>query len=135
MAEDTSAVPALSIILAVPSGPEAVAWYRLALGAEVLWDLGGVAGMSYQGSAFFLHEPVTGKFATPRQLGATSARIELFVDDPDAVIAQAVAQGAIGEAPVDYEVSWGVHRQGGFTDPFGHVWLVGDRTPLQRYAN
>jgi hypothetical protein len=24
-----------------------------------------------------------------------------------------------------------VHRQGGFRDPFGHVWLVGDFSPLQ----
>jgi PhnB protein len=31
-------------------------------------------------------------------------------------------------------VSWGTHRQGGFTDPFGHVWLVGDKSPLQRYG-
>jgi hypothetical protein len=23
-----------------------------------------------------------------------------------------------------------VHRQGGFLDPFGHLWLVGDRSPL-----
>lgn len=27
-------------------------------------------------------------------------------------------------------VPWGVHRQGGFIDPFGHLWLVGDRSPL-----
>jgi PhnB protein len=26
-----------------------------------------------------------------------------------------------------------MHRQGGFTDPFGHVWLVGDKSPLQRF--
>jgi hypothetical protein len=26
---------------------------------------------------------------------------------------------------------WGPHRQGGFVDPFGHIWLVGDRSPLE----
>jgi PhnB protein len=25
---------------------------------------------------------------------------------------------------------WGTHRQGGFRDPFGHNWSVGDRSPL-----
>jgi PhnB protein len=25
---------------------------------------------------------------------------------------------------------WGVHRPGGFLDPFGHLWLVGDRSSL-----
>jgi PhnB protein len=25
---------------------------------------------------------------------------------------------------------WGAHRQGGFLDPFGHLWLVGDMSPL-----
>jgi hypothetical protein len=30
----------------------------------------------------------------------------------------------------DHQVPWGVHRQGGFIDPFGHLWLVGDRSPL-----
>jgi PhnB protein len=28
---------------------------------------------------------------------------------------------------------WGVHRQGGFLDPFGHRWLVGDTSPLRRH--
>jgi hypothetical protein len=23
-----------------------------------------------------------------------------------------------------------LHRQGGFTDPYGHRWLVGDKSPL-----
>lgn len=127
----TANTAVLSTMLAVPNGAEAVAWYQAALGAEVLWDLHGVAGLSVDGAPFFIHEIVVGKFDTPKRLGATSARVELFVDDPDAVIARAVAAGAIGEAPIDYQVSWGLHRQGGFTDPFGHVWLVGDRTPLQ----
>lgn len=25
------------------------------------------------------------------------------------------------------------HRQGEFRDPFGHVWLVGDKTPLKEF--
>ena len=33
----------------------------------------------------------------------------------------------------DHEAPWGVHRQGGFIDPFGHLWLVGDRSPQGTY--
>jgi len=45
-----------------------------------------------------------------------------------------VAAGADGsaDATTDHLVPWGVHRQGGSTDPFGHVWLVGDSSPLSR---
>jgi hypothetical protein len=31
----------------------------------------------------------------------------------------------------DHEAPWGAHRQGAFVDPFGHKWLVGDRSPLR----
>ena len=34
----------LSVMLIVSDGNEAVQWYGSALGADVLWDLGGVAG-------------------------------------------------------------------------------------------
>ena len=33
----------------------------------------------------------------------------------------------------DHQMPWGTHRQGGFLDPFGHKWLVGDRSPLTRH--
>jgi len=54
------------------------------------------------------------------------------VDDPDGFIERAVAAGADGSVDEirDHEMPWGVHRQGGFLDPFGHLWLVGDRSPL-----
>jgi len=46
-----------------------------------------------------------------------------------------VAAGADGSVDQirDHEVPWGIHRQGGFIDPFGHLWLVGDRSPLGAY--
>ena len=58
----------------------------------------------------------------------------MFIDKPVDMIARALEAGATGslEDIRDYEVSWGTHRQGGFTDPFGHVWLVGDKSPLTR---
>ena len=120
-------------MLAVPDTPAAVEWYRKALGAEVLWTLGSVAGLDIDGAPFFLHEPVTNVFDSPKSMGATTARVELFVDEPDEVIARAVEAGATSGDIKDHAAPWGTHRQGGFTDPFGHVWLVGDKSPLARF--
>jgi uncharacterized glyoxalase superfamily protein PhnB len=64
----------------------------------------------------------------------TTTRIELFADDAGALIDRAAAAGATDVQPLtDHEVPWGTHRQGGFTDPFGHRWSVGDRTPLDPF--
>ncbi len=49
-----NARPVLSVMLAVPDTPTAVAWYQRALGATLLWDLGGVAGLEIAGAPFFL---------------------------------------------------------------------------------
>ena len=126
--------PAISVMLIVPDADAAVAWYKKALGAQELWNLGGVAGLQVGGAPFFLHEvnPDNPAETSPDQAGLTSVRIELFVDDPDEFVARAVAAGATpGSAVVDHEVPWGTHRQGGFRDPFGHNWSVGDRSPLR----
>jgi uncharacterized glyoxalase superfamily protein PhnB len=124
----------ISIMLAVPNTPKAVDWYEKALGARLLWSLGSVAGLEIDGAPFFLHEPVKNSFASPSEIGTRTARVELFVDDPDEVIARAVKAGATGGDIKDHEISWGKHRQGGFIDPFGHNWLVGDKSPLRRYG-
>lgn len=128
----TSGDTVLSCMLAVPDTPAAVSWYEKALGARVLWSLGSVAGLQIGSAAFFLHEPVPNKFASPIEVGITTVRVELFVDDPDATIARAVEAGAAGELPQDHAAPWGTHRQGKFTDPFGHVWHVGDKSPLRK---
>jgi uncharacterized glyoxalase superfamily protein PhnB len=126
--------PVISVMLAVPDAAEAARWYARALGATELWNLGSVVGMAVAGAPFFLAEPEGNGWDTPATAGTRTVRIEVFVDDPDAVIERAVAAGADGSDPVrDHEAPWGVHRQGGFLDPFGHLWLVGDRSPLARH--
>lgn len=127
--------PVLSIMVAVTDAPAAVAWYIEALGATLLWSLGSVAGLEIGGAPFFVGEPANNGWESPEKLGITSARVELFCDDPDALIARAVAAGAQGKGdPIrDHQMPWGTHRQGGFIDPFGHIWLVGDRSPLHRH--
>jgi PhnB protein len=129
-----SAAPAvISVMLIVPDAEAAVAWYTTALGATQRWNLGGVAGLEIRDAPFFLHEadPEKRSETSPGQAGVTSTRIEVFVDDPDTFIERAVAAGATAGAAIeDHRVPWGTHRQGGFTDPFGHRWSVGDRSPL-----
>lgn len=130
--------PSISVMLIVPDGAAAVSWYRRALGAEVLWDLGGVAGLHVGGAPFFLHEAVAGRQREPSPVavGLTTTRIELFSDDPARLIANAAEAGATEVEPLtNHDVPWGVHRQGGFTDPFGHRWSVGDRTPLRAFPS
>ena len=132
---DQSSAPVLSLMLAVIDTPTALKWYQEALGARLLWSFGSVAGLEIEGAPFFLHEPVQDSFASPQEIGAITARVELFVDDPDDVIDRALKAGATGSlADIrDYDVPWGVHRQGEFIDPFGHIWLVGDRSPLRPF--
>jgi PhnB protein len=124
--------PVLSVMLGVPDATAAAQWYAEALGATKLWDLGGVVGLTLDGAPFFLGEPENNGWDTPGAAGTTTVRVEVFVDDPDALIARAVAAGARGSIDDirDHETPWGPHRQGGFFDPFGHRWLVGDRSPL-----
>jgi PhnB protein len=133
---NAAARPALSVMLIVSDAAAAVSWYTIALGVSQLWDLGGVAGLHLDGAPFFLHEAVPGKDQepSPTDVGLTTTRIEVFVDAPDDLIERAAQAGATDVEPVtEHDAPWGLHRQGGFTDPFGHRWSVGDRTTLERF--
>ncbi len=126
----------ISVMLIVADAEAAVAWYKEALGASELWNLGGVAGLEVDGAPFFVHEanPRNPAEDSPARRGVTSTRIEVFVDDPDGFIARATAAGATaGSAIEEHEMPWGKHRQGGFHDPFGHSWSVGDCSPLRMF--
>ena len=121
-------------MLAVPAAGAAADWYEEALGATRLWDLGGVVGLQIDGAPFFLGEPANNGWETPRALASTTVRVEVFVDDPDAFVARAVAAGADGDDAVrNHEMPWGTHWQGAFWDRLGHRWLVGDRSPLANH--
>lgn len=127
--------PVISVMLAVPDAPAAVEWYKRALGAVELWSLGSVAGMEIEGASFFLAQPEREDWSSPTQVGITTVRVECFCDDPDAVVKRALDAGATGnlENVRDHQMPWGTHRQGGFIDPFGHIWYVSDRSPLRSF--
>lgn len=122
-------------MLAVTDARAAVAWYTRALHATELWNLGSVVGLEIQGAPFFVGEPEQNGWESPERLGITSTRVEVFCDDPDRLIAGALEAGARGslEDLRNHQTPWGGHRQGHFVDPFGHLWLVGDRSPLVRH--
>ena len=60
---------------------------------------------------------------SPETVGATTVRVSLHVDDPDAVQARAIEAGASEMFPVA-DQPYGM-RQGRAVDPFGHHWLIG----------
>jgi PhnB protein len=127
----------ISVMLAVEDAANAVAWYKKALDAQELWNLGSVIGLTVEGAPIFVGEPENNGWESPTKLGITSARVEVFCDDPDSFIEKAVAAGADGakDKIQNHQMPWGVHRQGGFVDPSGHIWLVGDKSPLSAYSS
>jgi PhnB protein len=127
----------VSLMLAVPDAAAAAAWYSAALGATELWSLGSVIGMEVGGAPFFVAQPENNGWVSPADIGTTTIRVEVFVDSPDGFFARAVEAGgdARSGGMRDHQAPWGTHRQASFYDPFGHLWLVGDRSPLRRLGD
>ncbi len=122
--------PIISVMLAVADTPTAVEWYKGALGAMILWDLGGVAGLEIAGAPFFLGEPHNNGWESPTKLGITSTRVEVFCDDPDTFIARAVEAGADGDFdPVkNHQMPWDlIGRAGSRTHSDTSGWWAIDR--------
>ena len=62
----------------------------------------------------------------PKSLKGSPVTIHLYVENVDAVVAQAVAAGAKVTMPVA-DMFWG-DRYGQLEDPFGHKWSVATHT-------
>jgi PhnB protein len=77
------------------------------VGDAVFWVVAADAGM---------------KRFSPLEIGGTTSRTLLVVDDPDALVIQAVSAGATLTSEVDDEHGW---RVGRILDPFGHEWEIG----------
>lgn len=119
--------------LMVDRGHEALAWYVRAFGARetVRYDMEdgrlghAMLAMPFGGALYLADEfpemqDVVGTHS-PRQLGGTSVTVALAIDDVDAWIARAEAEGATVIRPARDE-PYG--RQGKIRDPFGHVWSL-----------
>lgn len=115
--------------LMVPDCKAAVDFYTAAFLAEVVWsypagDDIGIALLSISDAQFLVADD-SPEFGTPgpSRVGVTTVRIDLLVDDPDAVHRQAVAAGGIEIEPVVDHLQG--PRMGAVEDPFGHRWLIG----------
>jgi PhnB protein len=127
----------ISPMLAVSDAKAAIAFYKAAFGAELLWHIEAgsdiVAGLAIDAAKFFLasESPRYGT-RSPSSAGFTTVRIELFVDDPLAVHHKALGAGAIEHSPVEQHEHETIGPkpikrmlQGAVLDPFGHIWLIG----------
>jgi PhnB protein len=113
----------------VGDGPAAVAFYEQALGAVVEHRVVGpggrdvIAQLSVAGARFWVSNASDDlRRFSPDALGGATGRMLLVVDDPESLLAAAVAAGATPTSPVGEEHGWWLGR---FKDPFGHEWEVG----------
>jgi PhnB protein len=116
-------------MLSVQDAAAAIEFYAAAFGATVVersqFGETTVAELAIASARFFVvtEDPSRGN-VSPRTIDdRTSVRIDLLVDDPDAVAARAVAAGAREMFPVA-DQPYGL-RQGRVVDPEGHHWLIG----------
>jgi PhnB protein len=111
----------------VDSPRDALRFYQAAFGATVLHRVGEgddlVAQLGIDGAAFWVASvsPIM-KRLSPRSIGGATGRTLLVLNDPEAVVQQAVAAGATQTSPVGDEHGW---RLGRIVDPFGHEWEIG----------
>ena len=106
---------------------EAITFYGAAFGATVLHRVGQgddiVAQLGISDAAFWVAaSSATMKRLSPRAIDGATSRTLLVVEDPDAVVRQAVGAGATQSSPVSNEHGW---RLGRIVDPFGHEWEIG----------
>jgi PhnB protein len=105
----------------------AVAFYEQAFGARVMHRVGEgndiVAQLSVGDAVFWVTAASSDmKRFSPGEIGGTTSRTLLVVNDPEQVVARAVAAGATESSPVGDEHGW---RLGRIVDPFGHEWEIG----------
>jgi len=108
---------------------DAIAFYKKAFNAQELIRIDGANGkiihacMQIGDSKLMLVDefPQWGSFS-PMSLKGASVTIHLYVEDADAVFAQAINSGAKVRMPLE-NTFWG-DRYGVVEDPFGHLWSV-----------
>ena len=115
--------------LIIKGAAEAIEFYKKAFGAMELFRMGqpdgriGHAEIKIGDSAIMLADefPELGH-KSPKSLGGSPVSLMIYVEDVDAVFAQAIASGAAEERPVE-DKFYG-DRGGSLVDPFGHIWHI-----------
>ena len=119
----------LTPYLTVDDAAAAIEFYKKAFGAtergrmEAPDGTIGHAELAIGDSIVMLSDPFPqGSTRSPKDLGGTTGSIFMYVEDVDAVVAQAIDAGATTAMEVADQF-WG-DRFGTVTDPFGHLWSV-----------
>lgn len=115
--------------LVVKGAIRAIEFYEKAFGARQLFRMMGPDGrvghaeLEIGDSRLMLADehPEIGA-RSPQSIGGSPVTIHLYVEDVDATVARALTAGAQLTRPVADQF-YG-DRNGGLTDPFGHVWFV-----------
>lgn len=115
--------------LIVDGAAAAIEFYRAVFGAVELFripaDEGriGHAELKIGQGIIMLADPFPALGAVPPVKGAgASVSFTFYTADVDALVARAVAAGAVVKSPV--ELKFYGDRMGALIDPFGHVWHV-----------
>jgi PhnB protein len=118
-----------NVYLTIKNAPEAIEFYKKAFGAVELMRLemapGQIAHAEIQmGDTILMitEENLEWGNPSPATLGGTAVGMMLYVEDADAVFAQAVAAGSTVRMPVENQF-WG-DRMGQVVDPYGHIWSI-----------
>ncbi len=121
--------PSVTPYLVVTDGAGAIAFYEKAFGAVEIMRLATPDGTIAHAEIKIGDSPVMLAdeypdmgFRGPASLGGTPVGIHLYVEDADALFAQALAAGATERRPVQDQF-YG-DRTGTLTDPYGHVWTL-----------
>lgn len=128
MSPDKTIPCTLTPWLSVRESAKALAFYKAAFGAVVVYQLENtgdavLARLSVNGAEFWMSDESPEHFNfSPQTLGGCSVRLILTVDDPDAVFAAALKAGASEVYPVSEGHGWRISR---VVDPFGHHWEIG----------
>ncbi len=137
MRRDKNQKTAITPMLSVRRGAQAIEFYKSAFGADELFRIDNDAGdvvaqLSVAGAEFWLADESPEHLSfSPESLGGPSARMVMIVEDPDATFERAVVAGARVVSPVsDQPYGWRVER---VVDPFGHHWEIGKRFSTIRY--
>ncbi len=132
MASSVKCIPdgyqAATPLLAVQDATRALEFYKQAFGATEVMRLTETSGKIAHaeillGEARIMIADEHPQYnASPQSLGGSTVTINLYVEDVDARVSQAVAAGAKLLDPVQDQF-YG-DRSGRLADPFGHLWIL-----------
>lgn len=134
MTPNTKSIPeghhAVTPYMIIKDAADAITFYKKAFGATELMRLTDNSGKVQHAEIKIGDSPImiVDEFTeypimrSPQSLGGTTMHIFLYVEDVDALFAQAIDAGAKELEPVEDHVEG--DRRGGVIDPFGHIWWI-----------